>query len=399
MRKMKNNCTCHTRRARVFLAAAALLALGMTSCASAQTSVETVTEGLSDVSGWITGSDLLTCYADDGRYAICGLDGVAVVRETFSRVGYAAEYGYLTLAQENGTLNDAGVYDLSGAALIPMEYGNIEVLSRHWILCSKLEEAAQGEGDIELWDRGTDTVYATILSTDVWYVGDDGAAAMVGTLERSEYLRAWAYGSNLNVENRDSGEVTAYDETMTPISGGLSSLYDESLRTDLPIAFYEDGHYGLQDLSTGEVLLEATYDYIGTFYGDYAEVVLYDENYDASCGLIDRSGALVLPVEFEDILLCYALPQTAENDYASMGYEAYGYFCVVQDGKIGYAVRGGQITCAPTLAEENLDNNGASAYYTADDGTPHILSATGTDTAAEGSCVGQHDVRRRRALL
>ena len=358
------------------IASAAVLGLG--SMAYAGTTLENIgTVDFAD--SWIDGTNLLEKQDSSGNYGIADMNGNLLTSNSYARVGYDSGYGLITVTvnPEDG-INGTGVVNMSGQEIVPCSYGEIDFENEHWIAAIVLKAATADQYDYESWFNDN---YYLIDHVDFYYVDDDGAASMAGSLTRDVYKDCRAYGRYINIESRADGSVTAYDGTWTPVETPepLKYLYDDAPgASDEIVSYYENGQYGLKD-AQGNVIIGPTYGYISTFEGDYVEVTNDLESGEVS-GLIDKTGAVVVPVEYEDIDKAYYAPATAQNGYSSYAYNNYGYFAVVKDNKLGYVDEAGNVTCDFTIAKDNCDNYGASATYTDMGGALHLLAADGTDT-------------------
>ena len=358
------------------IASAAVLGLG--SMAYAGTTLENVgTVDFAD--SWIDGTNLLEKQDSSGNYGIADMNGNLLTSNSYARVGYDSGYGLITVTvnAEDG-INGTGVVNMSGQEIVPCSYGEIDFENEHWIAAIVLKAATADQYDYESWFNDN---YYLIDHVDFYYVDDDGAASMAGSLTRDLYKDCRAYGRYINIESRADGSVTAYDGTWTPVETPepLKYLYDDAPgASDEIVSYYENGQYGLKD-AQGNVIIGPTYGYISTFEGDYVEVTNDLESGEVS-GLIDKTGAVVVPVEYEEIDKAYYAPATAQNGYSSYAYNNYGYFAVVKDNKLGYVDEAGNVTCDFTIAKDNCDNYGASATYTDMGGALHLLAADGTDT-------------------
>ena len=360
--------------AAVFVAAV----LGLSSLAWAGTTLENI--GTVDFADeWIDGTNLLAKQDSSGNYTIADMNGTDLSTNSYGRIGYDSGYGFMTvtISAEDG-INGTGVANLKGEEIVPCTYGEIDFENEHWISAIVLKAATADQYDYESWFNDN---YYLIDHVDFYYVDDDGAAAKVSSLKRDVYKDCKAYGRFINIESRADGSVTAYDGTWSAVETPepMDSLYDEApgASEDI-ISYYENGQYGLKD-SAGNVIIGPTYGYISTFEGDYVEVTNRLESGEVK-GLIDKTGAVVVPVEYEKIEKAYYAPANAENGYSRYAYKNFGYFAVVKDNKLGYVDEAGNVTCDFTIAKDNCDNYGASATYTDMGGALHLLAADGTDT-------------------
>jgi len=95
--------------------------------------------------------------------------------------------------------------------------------------------------------------------------------------------------------------------------------------------FELNGKWGFTNIGTGEIVIEAVWDYAGPFYGGYAHVALgakvdirrgyYREITGGKHGYIYKDGAVVIPLEYDD---AYDIP-----------YQHRKYFEVEKNGKKG----------------------------------------------------------------
>lgn len=359
-------------------ALAAVTAMLMGSCAYAGTALESLGT-IDNVEGWIDNTNLLEMRSEDGGEVVADLEGNVLTDKSYQRVGYESKYGFLTvIAEPEDGVNGIGVVNLSGQEVVPCSYGEIDFENEHWIEAIVLKETTADQYDYKSFFGDG---YYLIDHVDVYYAGEDGAVTQAGSLPRDQYLDSHAYGNYINIENRADGSITAYDSTWTPVETPepLKYVYDEAPGADEQVtSFYENGQYGLKD-AAGNVILPASFGSIYSFEGGYAKVINRLESGEV-CGLIDQTGQVVVPVEYEDIDRSFYGSATAENGYSGYAYNNYGYYAVVRDKKLGYVDESGTVTCDFTIAEDNCENNGASATYTDMGGSLHILAADGTDT-------------------
>lgn len=360
-----------------FACAMLALCLLLAACGGALAEATLLCE-LPDVSAqWIENTDLLRFYdgLDTGHNSIAGMDGATLTEPIYS-FQMSGENGLIVTIKtdEAEGFNCWGALNLSCAEVLPFQYGDIEVLSPDWALGIVLEKTDSDDYDYAAF--ADDGMNYRIQTVDVYSLA---GAGLVATLSREQYVRANVMDGLLYVEDRATGEATAYDAGFNPVYTGLRSVLDDSQAN--VHSYYEDGKYGLMD-AQGNVLLAPTYDSIYNFDGDYAMVSL-DEHY----GLIDRSGNVVVPAEYDSIDQGYRAP------YGGDSYENCGYFCVEKDGKLGYVTAGGAVTCEPKYSVEecDLDNYGVSAAGEID-GKPVILAADGRETDLSAAGYSEGDV-------
>ena len=348
---------------------AAALAVPMT--ASAEITVTSTGVSLSNAD-WIDGSDLLRVEQDAG-YAIADVSGNLLTDAVYGR-SFSSDYGFIFAFHATEDVNSGGLLNADAQEITPFQYGDVKVLSRNWAIGFKLKQSDANHYDYQSWSSSD--AYYLIDTADVYYIAD-GTASCIANLTREQYMRAEAYGDYISIEDR-TNSVKMYDSSFTAVAEGLGSTYDTG---DLDLSefetFRENGQYGLMD-KEGNVLLEPSFAYIYDFRGDYAEVSTGDLE-----GLIDRTGKVVVPAEYDSVKSSYYGP--VNGAYSSSNYYNGGYFAVEKDRKLGFVNENGEVTCEPKISIEVMDINGASALYTDLSGDLHILAADGVDTLIDAS--------------
>ena len=314
---------------------------------------------------WIDGSNLLRISGENG-YHIAEMDGSAITGDDYYR-SISYDKGLLVAPKiSDEEVNVFGALDLTGAEVVAFKYGDIKVLNEYWALGIALSEATADNYDYTAFIGDG---YYLIDTVDVYNVA---SATCVASLSRAEYASSDAHGAYINIESRSDGVVTTYDAEFNAL-GTVKYTWDKDLIPDEGIqTFRDNGQYGLQD-AQGNVIMEPSFYTIYDFENGYAEVYT-GELY----GLIDETGAVIVPAEYEDINRGYNTPTGVSR------YNNAGYFCVEKDGKLGYVTAGGAVSCEPKYAADALDNNGASATYTDMEGKIHILAADGVESVVEG---------------
>lgn len=330
--------------------AAALLALTLALCASA--SAQTTQTGsytldaysveLNVESGMIAVQD-----SETRLFTLTAPDGTAVTTEPYIHMD--AQYNMFEVAVEPGT-NVLGMIDSTGKLMVPMQYGDVSYISDRWQIGVALEPATADNYDYKSFDGE----FYLVSAFDVYFDG-----ALAGSLSRTAYRNAYAYGAYLYVYDVEQN-YTYYDSTMTassyvPSFAG-SSEYDVTrdgvfhkgsgqqaftagctlTPADVETDLYEvDGRY--VDLQGNEIFaVDAKYDYIYDFRGDYARVSMNDKY-----GLIDRTGREVIPCEYDNIT------------YGDVYFEG-GYQIAVKDGKVGFLNTNGEVTCEFKYSENSV---------------------------------------------
>lgn len=319
---------------------------------------------------WVSGTNLIQTEGDNG-YGLQTVDGTAVTEQIYGRSMYC-EKGYITVYTAESGLNSEGLISQEGKELMPLQYGDIDVLSNQWALGFILEEATSSQYDYtNLWG---DEAYYLIQTVDVYHI-ENGEAVCLASLGRDEYMDAYEAGKYINIQDRSTSKVTTYDAEFQQVATDVS-LYEEPEDARGLTTFRDNGQYGLMD-SEGNVVMEASFYTIYDFDGDYARVSTGDKE-----GLIDKQGNVVVPAEFDDVDYSYYAPLNEEGD--PKAYNCYGYYAVEQDGKLGYIDASGAFTCEPKYSADVADNYGASATLTDLEGNTILQAADGTETVLEG---------------
>lgn len=263
-----------------------------------------------------------------------------------------AEYGYWKVAQEAGT-NNLGLIDASGHVIMPLNYGAINVISERWTIGVELEPATAEQYDYRSFDSKT---FYLVSAYDVYFEG-----VKVGSLSRTQYRSAYAHGNYLYVQdaernshyyNKDFVE-SSYPQSIT---SEYCEVYEKGVGTTVWHAgsgqqaftagctltsdevavdvYFLDGK--ILDLH-GNVIgeLNMHYDYVRQFKGDYTTFKV-----NGKYGLIDQTGKVVLPAEYDEIPYFNA-PDGSEKQY----YFPCGYQVVVKNEKLGYVDLNGNVTC------------------------------------------------------
>lgn len=346
----------------LLLALALCLCLTCTALAEVTfTSIATMNEGR-----FIYDSSLIRVQMNDG-YHVLRIDGTDVTGQAYG-TNPTYVYGYIYAALANGGLNSTGLFDEQGNLLIPYQYGVIDVHGKEWAVGIKISETSSTDYDYTA--SSDNTKHYVIDSVDVYNLTK---GACVGTLARDGYKDADVVENIINIEDR-RGVITSYDADFKAL-GTVKYTFDDDYATPAYTTYRENGRYGIKD-AAGNVVLEPSYYSIDTFYGGYA-TVYSGEKY----GLINDKGELILPMQFDRVRRNYYGPYDKET--GRDGYEAAGYFCVLNDGKVGFANMNGEVTCEPRYSDKIMDVYGASALYTDMENNRHLLAADGNDVVVD----------------
>ena len=228
-----------------------------------------------------------------------------------------------------------GTIGKDGKVIVPAQYDEMEALSSRWFAGITLEEATGDNYDYQtlLGEKK----YYLVGSVDIWY-----GAEKVGTLTRSEYKSAKAYGDYLAVRSRedvytfynkafeksaaevkygdeyteDSGVIT-HNGTNTPaFTAGCALTADEVKQT---VWVTRDNK--LLDLQGNELADLSGYRNC-SYNSSNGLIAAYDQ--DGKRGLLDTTGAVMVPAQYDELGL---YPEIALRT---------GWLDVVKDGKIGF---------------------------------------------------------------
>ena len=291
--------------------------------------------------GFVSGTNLV-CYKDmNGSYALMDLNGNMVTEALYSDY-FTSDRGYVC-ARLNDNTQKRGLLYSDGSTAVPFLYDDIIVTGDRWATGILLTEGTEEDYDYFGFSGG----YYVIDKADVYHLAD-GGSQMAGSLDRENYADARGLGDYINIADR-TGTVTTYD-------AGLNFLRAAD-------GLYDFGEYD-EDGKVSELIREKTGCYVGSFYGSYARLTGDDDR----CGLTDRYGNVILPVEFDDIIR------------GDSGYEAYGYFGASKNEKFVYVTQGGEISGSFDVPASEVTNYGMSALYLTPEGHTCILSGDGVLT-------------------
>ena len=357
---------------RLMLLVSVLLCLLLAATALADTGATLIAENLEDTE-WVGGTNRLSVEGDPIKnyraYSMNALDGTQLTEAIYANLKGDTGYVVATSLQADDLMNADGLLDVDGNVLIPCEYGDIDVLSTEWAVAISLAESTADNYDYSAWFSDAKYLIDTV---DIYHLPEGNKLA---TFPRAEYNGARAYGHSINIENRSTGEVTAYDTSFSAL-GTPSGLYDDKYALE-DYKIYYDGGAGIMDMD-GNIILPPSYNSIYSAYQGVCRVTAMGNKK----GLIDQTGNVILSAEYDDVISTYYLPAV---DGETNGYIAAGYIAVEIDGKLGYVDLNGTLTCEPKYIASNMDVRGASATV-ADPLTGNIImvAADGGESIVEG---------------
>ncbi|MDO4620549.1 MAG: DUF1002 domain-containing protein [Lachnospiraceae bacterium] len=303
--------------------------------------------------------------SDSRAYALGAADGSLLTDYAYdSSVYVRGEYGILEVRTDAGWNAANG----SGELLTEQTYDVLEVPKEAWLVGYKLKSTTKEE---ETDFTGTSDAKYTITQADIYHV-ENGSASLVASLKHDEVAKIDAFDNErIGVCGRD-GKWSVYDSSFNAMVTDQDEKYDAESLSDLQNV----GVNGQQGLSAydGTEILPPTYKNVYNYLYDGKYVPVSDGD---KTGLIDLEGHLVLPLLFDSVERNYDAIKYLGN-YA--GYDNLGYFAVVKDGKICYAVASGEVTCETGLEKSELDIEGAAAAKENGDGTFTLFAADGVQS-------------------
>lgn len=353
------------RKIRVLLAALLCLMMAVPACAAPML----VQDNMNSDLRWVDGTNLLRTPGKDG-YSLNSIDGTALTGAIYNNFSFSK--GYITAAQVNtGTYNCFGVFDTNGKVLVPFEYGDIKMESSDWALGVVLEDATAESYDYSSWSD-SDTFY-NIVRVDVYHMPEGKKLA---ELPRANFVDCSAVYHSLNIQDRATGVITTYDENFNAL-GTTDSIYGGDYAQSDYSTFRENGQSGIKD-AAGNVIMAPSFSSVYDFRYGYAEV-----STGTHTGLVNTKGEVVVPAEYQRIKTTSYLPVDKEG--SSSGYNAFGYFTVVNDeNKVGFVNESGVLTCTPTYSKDIVECNGVSMTLTDLEGNLRLISADGVETTLTG---------------
>lgn len=341
------------------------LALVLAVCpAWAQVSLTPYSQIDSDDVDFVDGTNLLSVRTGNG-YALCDMGGTALTEDNYDDFDF--DEGYIIAKLNIDQINRGGLLALDGSVVVPLKYGDVEMVGRNWAIGYTLKDATADHFDYETW--GDPAKYFLIDTVDIYYLPEKKLA---GTFARENFSDAVDAGYNINIENRSTGKAVCYDKDMNVLGDELYSVYSDDYALYDVQDFYENRRYGLKD-AQGNVILVPTYDIIYSFYGGMAKVELAGKY-----GIIDETGRELLAPAFSDIINSYQGDSFVNPDSTTMGIN--DCYAVEIGGKFAYVNGAGEILLQPKYAESVVENQGMSATLEDMEGKFHILAADGVET-------------------
>ena len=320
---------------------------------------------------------------NDSYYQVLDADGTALTEKDtgYRSMSINSSYGFykVEVSSEDG-VHDEGLLDGRGKLLVPAVYADVDVVSDRWQVGIKLTPCEADDKDYTFsnWSTG-EKLFFRVDTADFYFDGK-----LAGTLPRTDYGSATAYGAYVAVRNQ-AREVTFYNSSMeaSPRPADGSGEYDEEYANRVStfyhqgsgqVAFvpectlkaedvddpylYRDGT--VYDLQGNALFTTARkYDTVRTFRNGYALVRL-----ERKYGLIDLQGNEVIPPEYDDL-----------GGYSYDNLLQFGYISAVKDEKIGFLDAQGKETAGFTYAANAARDRSTFAEIKNLDGTVIVLSA------------------------
>ena len=313
---------------------------------------------------------------DNNHYALADFNGNLLTEYIYDS-SFNIKNG-LVEARENlrNVSNTAGVLAADGSVLIPAQYAEVEIFGAHWAAGIMLSETNSMDYDYSSWS--SDRKYI-IDQMDLYFVSGNQAIKRA-SLTREEYGYIETNGEYINIEDR-TGTVRTYDGSFNLLSTEATSVYNFDLVDTKKYSSYSDPDtylYGIQD-GMGNKVTAPFASYIYDEKNGYIKYTAEQSDGKSKKGLVNVRGEEILPAVFDDIYEDGYGPYSEdyETDYR---YDMKGYFKIIQDDKLGYAVTGGRLTCEPKYASSAMSAYGVAAYYQNPDGSYILISADGVET-------------------
>ncbi len=249
---------------------------------------------------------------------------------------------YFTAANED---LHTGLLDSQGKLVVPLEYGDIEIINDKWIAGVRLvvSENSEENPDYKAWFGSGSYMIDTV---DLYYAGEKK-----GTVTRSEWKRAKAFGDYLSIEDRE-GNQTFYNKDF--VKSGAEAKYayeytdDYSTKTithngsnqaaftagctltpdEVVQSVWVNSDKKLLDLQ-GNVLADlSAYKYVQV---DAETNMLKVENDEGKCGLVDSTGKEIVPCQYDR--LSYSIAGALESGYIYAENEEKSGFVSLSTGK------------------------------------------------------------------
>ena len=327
--------------------------------------------------------------------AVFSTDGTQLTDYSFANPAYLA-YDLFTVYEEAG-LNNRALVHVSGAEVIPAEYGAYTYAGKNWILGYVLGEATE---DGLTYTRGKETF--GIERLDLFYVEDPEAGAhFVGSLAPEAYSSASSHGAYIAIQDQN-GTITLYDQSL--------QAYDYPMEKTTTSVFTVEA-YEVVNKATGEVIAEG---YVSAkelmMNGEMTLIVgRYNFKGEMVYSVIDLDGNEIMPMDFsiEAVSGDYAVvsknklkglysisqqelivPIEYKNIMTSsvtVGKYVFNGYVAVENGNLRgyYDTRTGELSCEMKYNRKSVTTIGCSTFWKNEDGTYTLVAADGVETIVE----------------
>lgn len=343
-------------------AAAALLALMMLALipAASLADVSVVSEQALERSAYLGDASNTYYIRVDGGYALFDAEGNQL-SDVYSDITATAGGQYFRVVNESG-LNNRGMLDCNGQLILPLAYGDIDVINADWILAYVLEETTDDNGDYH--DSSNNQYNMSVI--DVYYQG-----VKIGSLTRADLLQnrsIAAHGKYLYVRlTSETGYYLSSSFERTEFEGDYfsTSEFEEEYRKgvfhrptaqqafvstctltaeDVEQAVWYDDKGNFVDLQ-GNVISEGKtpgieYNSV-SFYGNY-----FMSRSNDGKGIVALDGTEILEPVYDDL------------GGSAWQYFASGYQVAMRDGKLVYLNLAGEITASAEYPISSSDYRG-----------------------------------------
>lgn len=311
----------------------AILLVLMLSCSVAAAEVTSKKLDVKDAS--LLGALNLLVVEDENRNERLADTDLNYLSDGYDSISYDTLSGAIKVKLEgdNGFYRH-GTIGVDGKLLVPVQYDDVELLSDRWTAGIKLTETTGESYDYESM-FSKEKKYFLIDTVDIWYKDTN-----LGTLTRSDYKTASAYGDYLCIRNRND-EYTFYNKAFekSPAEIRFSQEYEEKSGAVTHMGSGTPAFCAESTLTKDEVrqsvyaLNKKLVDLQGNELADlagYSLTTTYPSGMtktkdDAGkVGLLDASGREVFPCKYDEI--GFDLDNALRT----------GWLDVVSDGKIGF---------------------------------------------------------------
>ncbi len=256
-------------------------------------------------------------YYEDGsskhKYALINAEGVQLTEFKYFSIDDFQDNGLARVDVRVGSEDDPdwiyGYIDAEGNEVIECKYDSIGEFSSNGIVCAKIDGYA-----IFLDEKGNRAIEDTY--EDAGEFGDNGLAP----IEKDGY---WGYIDEFGnvvipckyswatsfedselarVENKSGkyGYIDSNGEVVIPFEFDYAYPFSEGVAVVSKGNDFSDMKYGLIDMR-GNLILDYEFDYLGSFGVDFEGLAKakFDRENGMGSGLINKSGEVVLPMEYE----------------------------------------------------------------------------------------------------